>query len=176
MGLFVMPGCLILLSRMRRSLRPATKRRLAELVAWNVRIKAAVVQEDPFERGVRAALNLGHTFGHAIENVMEYAGVQHGEAVALGMVAAARLAERLGKFPGGGGGAGGGAGLRKWGCRRRWRGWMRIGRMRRCLRTRRCRRGSCGWCCRRRSGRRRWRAGFLPEEIQWAVRSLTGRA
>src|SRR5262249_23559056 len=49
-------------------------------------------------KGVRAMLNLGRTFGHAIENVMEYAGVQHGEAVALGMVAAGRLAVKLGKF------------------------------------------------------------------------------
>jgi 3-dehydroquinate synthase len=72
---------------------------LADLVAWNVRIKAAIVEEDPFEKGVRALLNLGHTFGHAIENVMDYAGVQHGEAVALGMVAAGRLANKLGKFP-----------------------------------------------------------------------------
>jgi 3-dehydroquinate synthase len=72
---------------------------LSELVAWNVKIKAAVVAEDPFEKGVRALLNLGHTFGHAIENVMEYSGVQHGEGVALGMVAAGRLAAKLGTFP-----------------------------------------------------------------------------
>lgn len=67
-----------------------------QLVAWNVSIKAAIVGEDPFETGVRALLNLGHTFGHAIENVMEYGGVQHGEAVAVGMIAAARLAVQSG--------------------------------------------------------------------------------
>jgi len=71
---------------------------LEELVARNVAIKAAIVAEDPFEHGVRALLNFGHTFGHAIETVLEYSGVTHGEAVAMGMVAAARLAHRLGRF------------------------------------------------------------------------------
>lgn len=68
---------------------------LQQLISHNVAIKASVVAEDPFERGVRAHLNLGHTFGHAIETVSGYA-YSHGEAVALGMAAAARLAEALG--------------------------------------------------------------------------------
>jgi 3-dehydroquinate synthase len=72
---------------------------MSELVAGNVAIKAAVVAEDPFERGVRALLNFGHTFGHAIETVMGYSGILHGEAVGLGMVAAGRMAVRLGRFP-----------------------------------------------------------------------------
>ena len=72
---------------------------MAELVARNVAIKAAVVGEDPFERGVRALLNFGHTFGHAIETVTDYAAVAHGEAVALGMIAAGRMATALGRFP-----------------------------------------------------------------------------
>jgi 3-dehydroquinate synthase len=67
---------------------------LQSLIVHNVAIKASVVAEDPFERGVRAHLNLGHTFGHAIETVSGYS-YSHGEAVALGMVAAARLAEML---------------------------------------------------------------------------------
>lgn len=71
---------------------------MEELVSRNVVIKAKIVREDPFEHGVRALLNLGHTFGHAIENVCGYAGIQHGEAVALGMIAAGRLAVSLGKF------------------------------------------------------------------------------
>jgi 3-dehydroquinate synthase len=71
---------------------------MTELVARNVAIKAAVVQEDPFEKGVRALLNLGHTFGHAIENVIGYGAIQHGEGVALGIVAAGRLAIALGRF------------------------------------------------------------------------------
>ena len=74
---------------------------IEELVARNVAIKAAVVGEDPHEKGVRAILNLGHTFGHAIENVCGYGEVLHGEAVGLGMIAAGRLAVALGKFSGG---------------------------------------------------------------------------
>ncbi|HMD54468.1 MAG TPA: 3-dehydroquinate synthase [Phycisphaerae bacterium] len=66
---------------------------LSELVARNVRIKAAIVMEDPFENGPRALLNLGHTFGHALETVAVYTGLRHGEAVALGMIAAGRLAQ-----------------------------------------------------------------------------------
>lgn len=70
---------------------------LAKLIAHNVQIKADVVSEDPFEHSVRAHLNFGHTFGHAIETVScyEYA---HGECVALGMVAACRAAVKLGMF------------------------------------------------------------------------------
>ena len=68
---------------------------LTALVAHNVAIKAAVVAADPFEKGERAHLNFGHTFGHAIEKVTTYA-VPHGEAVALGMCAAMRAAELLG--------------------------------------------------------------------------------
>lgn len=68
---------------------------LGELVAHNVAIKARVVEADPFEKGERAHLNFGHTFGHAIETVSRYA-YSHGESVALGMVAAARLATDLG--------------------------------------------------------------------------------
>ena len=70
---------------------------LAELVAWNVQIKAAVVAADEREAGERAHLNFGHTFAHAIEATGRYgAAVKHGEAVALGMVAAATFALRRG--------------------------------------------------------------------------------
>ena len=68
---------------------------LTELIAHNVAIKARVVEADPFEKGERAHLNFGHTFGHAIETVSHY-GYSHGECVALGMTAAARLATDLG--------------------------------------------------------------------------------
>jgi 3-dehydroquinate synthetase len=60
-----------------------------------VRLKARVVTEDEKETSVRATLNLGHTVGHAIEAAAGYEGLRHGEAVALGMVAAFRLSERL---------------------------------------------------------------------------------
>jgi 3-dehydroquinate synthase len=68
---------------------------LAELIAHNVAIKARVVEADPFERGERAHLNFGHTFGHAIETVSHY-GYSHGECVALGMAAAAHAAVAMG--------------------------------------------------------------------------------
>jgi 3-dehydroquinate synthase len=68
---------------------------LTQLIAHNVAIKARVVEADPFEHGERAHLNFGHTFGHAIETVSRYA-YSHGECVALGMVAASRLAVDLG--------------------------------------------------------------------------------
>ncbi len=68
---------------------------LEQMLANAVRVKARVVQEDPFEKGKRAWLNLGHTFAHAWERLSGYS-LQHGEAVAMGLVAAARLSERLG--------------------------------------------------------------------------------
>jgi 3-dehydroquinate synthase len=67
---------------------------LAQLVAHNVDIKARVVEADPFEKGERAHLNFGHTFGHAIESVSHYS-YSHGQSVALGMAAAARAAMDL---------------------------------------------------------------------------------
>ncbi len=60
------------------------------------RNKAAVVAADEMERGQRALLNLGHTFGHAIETGMGYGSWLHGEAVAAGMAVAAELSHRLG--------------------------------------------------------------------------------
>ena len=61
-------------------------------------IKSQIVAEDPEEHGVRAKLNLGHTFGHAIEHEARLHGadITHGEAVAMGIVLAAELSERLG--------------------------------------------------------------------------------
>lgn len=71
---------------------------LSHLVADAVRVKVDVVQEDPYERGRRAVLNLGHTFGHAIEQVSEYT-VRHGEGVGLGLIAAAHLAASIDRCP-----------------------------------------------------------------------------
>ncbi|HEY0942408.1 MAG TPA: 3-dehydroquinate synthase [Steroidobacter sp.] len=62
-------------------------------------IKAEVVGVDEREQGLRAILNLGHTFGHAIETASGYGNWLHGEAVAAGMVMAADLSERLGWLP-----------------------------------------------------------------------------
>lgn len=66
---------------------------LTALVAGSVAIKAAVVVADEREQNLRALLNLGHTIGHAIEAVAGYGQLRHGEAVAIGMAAAAQLAE-----------------------------------------------------------------------------------
>jgi 3-dehydroquinate synthase len=63
------------------------------------RLKADVVEQDEREEtGLRAALNYGHTFGHAFETAATYSGWSHGEAVAAGMICASRLAERLGRI------------------------------------------------------------------------------
>lgn len=73
--------------------------RLESVVEWNCKIKAAVVNADEKETaasGGRALLNLGHTFGHAVENVAGYGQYLHGEAIGIGLVAAALLSERLG--------------------------------------------------------------------------------
>ena len=60
-----------------------------------IEIKRDVVQQDEFDNGVRGLLNFGHTFGHAIEKLSDF-GVSHGEAVAKGMVIAARIAPLCG--------------------------------------------------------------------------------
>jgi 3-dehydroquinate synthase len=68
---------------------------LWNLVCEAIKVKRDFVQVDPFEGGRRALLNLGHTFAHAIEQVSGYQ-VGHGQAVAMGLVAAARLSAHLG--------------------------------------------------------------------------------
>lgn len=70
---------------------------LTEAIARSCTHKAAITARDPLEHGERALLNFGHTFGHAIEAEQGYAdGLNHGEAVAVGMVLATRLAAALG--------------------------------------------------------------------------------
>lgn len=75
-----------------------SREKAQELVFRALRVKQAVVEADPFEHGVRAHLNLGHTFGHALEQVSGYT-LRHGEAVAIGLHAAALLSVRLGLAP-----------------------------------------------------------------------------
>ena len=69
---------------------------LADTIRHCCQMKAHIVEQDEKEQGIRALLNLGHTFGHAIETQMGYGNWLHGEAVAAGMVLAARLSERKG--------------------------------------------------------------------------------
>jgi 3-dehydroquinate synthase len=79
---------------------PAVQRLDRELLVRVVRtcctLKALVVGEDETEGGYRAILNFGHTIGHALESLTEYKRYLHGEAVAIGMLAAARISCRLG--------------------------------------------------------------------------------
>jgi 3-dehydroquinate synthase len=82
---------------------PALRGRDPAALAYAVRrsceIKAHIVAADEREAGVRALLNFGHTFGHAIETATGYGSWLHGEAVAAGMVLAARFSARLGRIP-----------------------------------------------------------------------------
>jgi 3-dehydroquinate synthase len=67
----------------------------ATIVAESAKIKAKVVEKDETEEGLRMILNYGHTVGHAIETLTKYKIYNHGEAVSIGMVAAARIANKL---------------------------------------------------------------------------------
>jgi 3-dehydroquinate synthase len=71
---------------------------LQEIVARCCELKARIVEQDEREEsGLRAVLNYGHTFGHALEAVAGYGELLHGEAVSIGMMCAARLAQRMGR-------------------------------------------------------------------------------
>lgn len=68
---------------------------LHTILTRSCKAKAEVVSQDEKEAGLRAILNYGHTIGHAVESLMHYRGVNHGEAVAIGMVAAGAIAVRM---------------------------------------------------------------------------------
>ncbi len=71
---------------------------LSEIVSRCIEIKAEIVEADEHDYGQRMLLNLGHTFGHAIETLQAYKGFKHGEAVAIGMCMAADLSAQIGKI------------------------------------------------------------------------------
>lgn len=71
------------------------------IIYHSCNVKRKIVVEDEFEGGVRMYLNFGHTIGHAIEQTAGYGKVMHGEAVAIGMVQIARVAEQKGLMPAG---------------------------------------------------------------------------
>ncbi len=73
---------------------------LADITARSSRLKALIVSSDPEEQGLRAILNYGHTIGHAIETVTGFSEYLHGEAVAIGMMGAARISYSLGMIDG----------------------------------------------------------------------------
>ncbi|MFQ5431898.1 MAG: 3-dehydroquinate synthase [Nitrospinota bacterium] len=72
------------------------KKALQKIITESCRIKAKIVAEDERESGIRAILNMGHTFGHAIETALGFRKLKHGEAVAIGLVMASRLSYTLG--------------------------------------------------------------------------------
>ncbi len=82
-------------------LRKAEKNSVFSVVNWTelviraMGVKIRIIEEDPFEKGIRAALNFGHTIGHSIEHLSGYV-LKHGEAVGIGMVVETQLAERMG--------------------------------------------------------------------------------
>jgi len=67
-----------------------------EMVTRSATVKVRIVSQDEREQGLRALLNLGHSFGHALETEMNYRGVTHGQGVSIGLVAAAHLAKAKG--------------------------------------------------------------------------------
>ncbi len=95
-GAIADPEYLERLERDLAALRACDPRALADAILRSCEIKAAVVAADEREAGVRATLNFGHTFGHAIEAGLGYGEWLHGEAVGAGMVMAADLSRRLG--------------------------------------------------------------------------------
>ena len=76
-------------------IRTLEEKALEEIVFQSVRIKAEVVEKDELDSGLRNILNYGHTIGHAIESVSGFS-VGHGHAVAIGMLAAARISNKMG--------------------------------------------------------------------------------
>ena len=70
---------------------------LEEITVKSAVIKARIVEKDEKDTGLRNMLNFGHTIGHAVESASDF-GISHGQAVAIGMVAAARIASKLGTF------------------------------------------------------------------------------
>jgi shikimate kinase/3-dehydroquinate synthase len=97
-GLIADATLLALVERQARALLAGDPDVLLDVVTRCVAVKASIVSSDETERGVRAHLNYGHTFGHAIEAASEFRNIRHGEAVALGMMAAAYLANELGRI------------------------------------------------------------------------------
>src|SRR6185295_13351883 len=95
-GVILDPALFALLEEQIAGVQHLDRELMTHIVRTSCMLKALVVGEDETERGYRAILNFGHTIGHAIESLTEYKQYLHGEAVAMGMVAAARISARLG--------------------------------------------------------------------------------
>jgi len=90
------PALFKLLSGSVSSFSNISRDSLIEIVSRCCSIKARIVEEDEKEQGVRSILNYGHSVGHALETLTDYADYTHGEAVAIGMMAAARISFEIG--------------------------------------------------------------------------------
>jgi len=66
-----------------------------KLIRQAMAVKVKIIKKDPYEQGIRATLNLGHTIGHAVESLSEFS-IRHGEAISIGTYQEARLSEKLG--------------------------------------------------------------------------------
>jgi shikimate kinase / 3-dehydroquinate synthase len=97
-GFIASPDLLHLVERNAEQILQANPRVMVDIVGRSVQIKASVVAGDEREEGERALLNYGHTFAHAIEQTVGYGRIRHGEAVAVGMMAAAHLGRVLDRF------------------------------------------------------------------------------
>jgi 3-dehydroquinate synthetase len=97
-GLIADPGLLAQVERDATRIVSCDLDALTEIVARSAAIKASVVAQDETEQDRRAILNYGHTFAHAFEVTSSYGALRHGEAVALGMMAAAYTANELGRI------------------------------------------------------------------------------
>ena len=95
-GFIMDPAMLNILERDAERLLTIEPDLTTEIVARNAALKAGVVTQDEREGGPRMILNYGHTVGHAIEAVTDYASVLHGEAISIGMMAAAEIGRRMG--------------------------------------------------------------------------------
>ena len=95
-GIILDPALFTLLEEQLPAVQRLDRELMTRIVRTSCTLKALVVGEDETESGYRAILNFGHTIGHAIESLTEYKQFLHGEAIAIGMVAAARISSRLG--------------------------------------------------------------------------------
>jgi len=98
-GLIMDPPMLDVLEAEAKRLLAVEPDLITEVVARNAALKAKIVSEDEREGGLRAILNYGHTIGHAIEAVTAYGPILHGEAISVGMMAAAEIGRRTGITP-----------------------------------------------------------------------------
>ncbi len=95
-AILVGPGFFTRLEVNLESIRARRVKTLERILAQAAKVKVDIVNRDERETGLRRILNMGHTFGHALEEATRYRRFLHGEAVGWGMLAAGRLAERLG--------------------------------------------------------------------------------